>query len=151
MLPFMWISGGWTAKILMSAMCEKSLLHFLQLEANGARWDRVTADAPNPAHLELISKSKTNTYKYTYKETDAHSQTLLQRAPQENPSQLLNFRHDRVNTFALDPLVCTYTHTLTHTLQELCNYYNSSCSEFDGKTIEFKTYFEPLDSGHRKI
>lgn len=104
--PFRWISGGWTAKILMSAMCEKSLLHFLKLEASGTWRDGVIGDALSPTHLELISKSKTNTHKHTYKATDAHSQTLLQRAPQVNPSQLLNFRHDRVNT-----LVCPRTRT----------------------------------------
>lgn len=127
-------------------------------------------NALSPTHLELISKSKTNTYKHTYKETDAHSQTLLQRAPQENPSQLLNFRHDQVNTFALDPLVCVCTQTHTHTHQELCNYYNSSCTEThfplttygkrnkcaqtqlsDGKTIRSQIYFDPLHCGDRNI
>lgn len=95
-------------------MCEKSLQLFLQLYANGAQRDGVIVDALSPTHLERISKSKTNTYKHTYIETDAHSQTLLQRAPQENPSQLLNFRHDRVNTLALDLLEHTCVHTYTH-------------------------------------
>lgn len=91
-------SGGWTAKMLMSAMCEEVAWAF---SATRAEWSTVgpsqtIADTLSPAHLVLISKAYTNTHIYTHtcKETGTHRQTLLQRSPQENPSQLLNFRHD---------------------------------------------------------
>lgn len=80
----------------MSAMCEEVALAISSTRAERSTVgpSQAVADTLGPAHLALISKAYTSTHIHTCKETDTRAQTHLQRHPLENPSQLLNFRHD---------------------------------------------------------
>lgn len=106
----LWGSEGWTAKILMSAMCEEVAGAF---SATRAEWSTVgpsqaIADTLSPAHLVLISKAYTNTHIHTHTKRQTHIGKHFGKDPLKKiPLNSWTSDMTGVNTLALDLLVHT--------------------------------------------